>query len=118
MKRCTKCKLLKSIDFFNKNTKCLDGLDYKCKICWAEYRKSYRNANLKKLREYTNTKRENRIKWFHNLKFNTPCHDCGNIYEPYCMDYDHNKGIKIKDVSRMVLDNTPKNIIIEEIKKM
>lgn len=117
MKQCTKCKLFKNKHYFNKNNKCLDGLDYRCKACWAKYRKLYRKYNLNKLREYTNTKRAERINWFHRLKSNTPCNDCGQIYEPYCMDYDHNRGIKIKDVSRMVLDNTPKNVILEEIKK-
>jgi L-lysine 2,3-aminomutase len=35
------------------------------------------------------------------------------------MDYDHvpEKGEKIKSVTRMLLDNTPKEIILEEIKK-
>jgi hypothetical protein len=119
MKQCTKCKIFKNKELFNKNIKCLDGLDYKCKTCWATYRRSYRYFNLKKLREYTNTKRANRIKWFYKIKSNVPCTDCEKIYEPYCMDYDHNleKGNKIKDVSRMVLDNTPKFLIIKEIKK-
>jgi hypothetical protein len=119
MKQCTKCKLLKNKEFFNKNPKCADGLDYKCKLCWAQYRKLYRDYNLKKLRDYTNRKRAERIKWFHSLKHNVPCADCKKIYEPYCMDYDHilDKGEKIKEVSRMVLDNTPKPNILEEIKK-
>lgn len=117
MKQCTKCGIFKDKKSFNKNTKCLDGLDYKCKSCWAQYRKLYRNSNLEKLREYTNIKRASRIKWFHDIKSGLPCIDCGNIYEPYCMDYDHIIGVKVKNVSRMVLDNTPKYIIVEEIKK-
>jgi hypothetical protein len=119
MKRCTKCKRLKNKEFFIKNSKCPDGLDYRCKACWAQYRKLYRNCNLKKLRDYTNRKRAERIKWFHSLKHNISCKDCNKIYEPYCMDYDHilDKGKKIKQVSRMVLDNTPKINILEEIKK-
>lgn len=119
MKRCTKCKLFKTQEFFNKNTKCVDGLDYRCKACWAQYRKLYRGYNLKKLRDYTNRKRAERIKWFHSLKYNIPCKDCSAIYEPYCMDYDHilDKGKKIKEVSRMVLDNTPVINILKEIKK-
>lgn len=119
MKICTRCTVLKNKDCFNKNIKCFDGLDYRCKACWAEYRRAYRNSNLKKLRQYTNKKRAARVQWFQEMKSNIPCHDCEKIYEPYCMDYDHDleKGHKIKGLSRMILDNTPINIIIEEIKK-
>lgn len=119
MKQCTKCKVYRNKEFFSQNSSCKDGLDRRCRECWAQYRRLYRGNNLNKLRNYTNTKRAARIKWFYEIKSNVPCYDCGKIYEPYCMDYDHNveKGNKIKDVSRMVLDNTPKILIIEEIKK-
>jgi hypothetical protein len=63
--------------------------------------------------------RDARIKWFQELKSNKPCTDCGQIYESYCMDYDHivSRGDKIKNVSAMVITNSPKAKIIEEIAK-
>jgi len=42
--------------------------------------------------------------------------DCGKIYEPQCVDYDHIGG-KINSVSRMNLQNSPKSLILAEIKK-
>lgn len=31
-----------------------------------------------------------------------PCVDCGVRYPPYVMDFDHVRGVKIDDISRMV----------------
>jgi hypothetical protein len=119
VKQCNKCHLFKEYTLFHKNPKCLDGLDYYCKSCWADYRLQYRNKKLHESRQCNNLKRLERIKWFQNLKLNTPCADCDQVYEPYCMDYDHDpyKGKKIKSISRMVLDNTSKKVILDEIKK-
>lgn len=78
-----------------------------------------REANLKKARLSTNDRRAFRIQWLQKLKSDLPCMDCAQIYEPFCMDYDHvpGRGDKIKNISRMVLDNTPQYIILTEIEK-
>ena len=119
MKQCTKCLRLKDEKEFHKNSNYSDGLEYWCRSCWTEYRKKYRVDNLEEARLSNNERRASRISWFQDLKSNTPCVDCGQIYEPYCMDYDHvsERGEKIKSVSRMVMDNTPKEIILIEIAK-
>lgn len=119
MKQCTKCLISKDETEFPKHSGYTDGLSYWCRECWKAYRKEYRDANLEKARLSTNDRRASRVQWSQDLKSNTPCVDCGQIYEPYCMDYDHvpGRGEKIKGVSRMVLDNTSKEVILEEIKK-
>lgn len=119
MKQCTKCLFFKSETDFHKNSNYSDELEYWCRSCWTEYRKKYRINNLDESRASNNERRAARISWFQELKSNIPCADCGQIYEPYCMDYDHvpKRGDKIKGVSRMVLDNTPEEIILLEIKK-
>ncbi|HET8792655.1 MAG TPA: hypothetical protein VFM31_02590 [Nitrososphaeraceae archaeon] len=119
MKQCTKCLSFKEENYFHKNKNHIDGLEYWCRDCWTQYRKEYRDDNLEKARLSNNERRAFRISWFQELKSNIPCVDCGQIYEPYCMDYDHipEKGMKVKSVSRMVMDNTPKEIILDEIKK-
>lgn len=53
--------------------------------------------------------------WLQSLK-EKPCKDCNKTYEPHCMDFDH-VGDKISNVSRMVLNNTSKEKILEEIEK-
>lgn len=119
MKQCTKCLIFKNENEFHKNSNYADGIEYWCRECWKSYRKEYRDANLEEARRSTNDRRASRIQWFQNLKSNIPCADCGQIYEPYCMDYDHvpEKGQKIKSVTRMVMDNTSKEMILEEIDK-
>jgi hypothetical protein len=119
MKQCTKCLIFKNELEFSTNSEYTDGLSYWCRECWKIYRKNYREDNIEEARLYTNERRAVRIQWIQELKLNTPCFDCGQIYEPYCMDYDHipEKGEKNKSISRMVSDNTPKEIILAEIAK-
>lgn len=119
MKQCTKCLTSKDESQFHNNYNCPDGLEYWCRECWKDYRKEYRVTNLETARQSNNDRRAFRVQWFQELKANIPCADCNQIYEPYCMDYDHvsGQGEKIKAVSRMVLDNCPKKEILAEIAK-
>ncbi|NJO18659.1 MAG: hypothetical protein HC877_23915 [Thioploca sp.] len=119
MKMCSLCNEPKDIGCFVKQAKAADGLFPWCDDCRRKYRKEKREDNIESARQYTNGKRAARISWFQELKSNTPCVDCGQIYEPYCMDYDHipERGEKTKSVSRMVIDNTPKEVILSEIVK-
>jgi hypothetical protein len=119
MKTCSLCGEIKDIVCFVKQAKAADGLFPWCEDCRRKYRKEKRDIDPEGARQYTNDRRAVRIQWLQELKSNTPCVDCGQIYESYCMDYDHipGRGEKIKGVSRMVLDNTPKEIILAEIAK-
>lgn len=116
MKACTKCNTQQELSEFSKQSKAPDGLAYWCKRCYSEQKINLYNANIDQSRENTNNRRKERTTWFRQLKLNNPCKDCGIIYSSYCMDYDHLSD-KIKSVTRMVLDNTPKHKILEEIKK-
>ncbi len=44
-----------------------------------------------------------------------PCIDCGQIYPYYVMDFDHVRGAKVANISRMV--SRPLNAVIEEMEK-
>jgi len=117
-KECKKCGLLKDICMFSRQSKARDGYHYWCKQCAKEHKIRKYNQDIIKSRLKTNYRRADRVKWFRNLKKNIPCCDCGKIYEPFCMDYDHIPGIqKINNVSTMVLRNNTKQAILDEIKK-
>ena len=120
MKQCTKCLIFKNENEFSKHSEYTDGLSYWCRECWKVYRKKRYDGDLGGSRQYTNSKRAQRIQWFQELKSNTPCVDCGQIYEPYCMDYDHvpGRGEKIKEVSRMVLDHTLKKLFWKKLRNV
>jgi len=119
MKVCTRCRELQGHHQFNKQKKSPDELSNWCKSCTNQYNRAKYQENLEKKRNKTNARRAARIQWLQQLKAHQKCVDCGQTYEPYCMDYDHlpNKGSKIKSVSRMVMDNVPKDKILEEINK-
>lgn len=118
-KACSTCKEIKELAHFHKNKNYSDGYSYKCKICACKHSKDFRVQNIEKSRQRSNERLAERVQWIQNIKSNTPCVDCGRIYPPYCMDYDHvpERGLKIKSVSRMVLNSAPKNRILDEIKK-
>ena len=118
-KICKKCGVEKEVSNFSKQTKSADGYYSWCKECAKEYRYKRYYDNIEESRRKTNKKRAERVIWLRSLKEGIPCKDCGKFYDPSCMDYDHvcDTSEKIKNVSRMVLDNSSKESILEEIKK-
>ena len=59
--------------------------------------------------------KEERRRFIEGLKKNKPCMDCGNIYPPQVMDFDHRDGkTKIRSISWMVFNDTSN---IEKIRK-
>lgn len=90
-----------------------------CKDCWREYRKNYRLKNIDRDRELAKINLSKRIAWLRKIKENIPCKDCGKIYEPCCMDYDHvpGRGEKFESITRMVINDMPETQILEEISK-
>lgn len=116
LKKCTKCQTEIGLDQFDINLRNPNGYDYWCRLCRRSYFKQNYADNLEKSRERTNVGRAKRIQWLTNIKKDTPCKDCGKIFDSFCMDFDHLFG-KIKSVSRMLLENASKDSILEEIKK-
>jgi hypothetical protein len=117
-KTCTKCNNEIDIYYFCKQSKSPDGYTYWCYECRKEYRIKYENIEENRLNR--NAKNSERNKSFQNkFKANIPCKDCGKVFEPYCMDFDHipERGKKYKNVSRMMLEDYPEDLILEEIKK-
>ena len=49
-KKCTKCKEVKSLEFFGKHSGTKDGLRYDCKACNNAANKTYYEANLDKVK--------------------------------------------------------------------
>ena len=112
---CLKCQENKSFEEFPPNKKLKRGVDSWCVVCHrAAHKRSY-HENIQRCRADNNLRRKARINWLQSLK-TFPCADCGLRYEPYCMDFDHT-GDKIKSVTRMTLENTPKEKILEEISR-
>lgn len=63
----------------------------------AHYRK-HRTKNIAIRRARQKVYRE----WINSLKV-APCQDCGGVFPPVCMDFDHRPGeVKIAGISAMV----------------
>ena len=119
MKKCARCGFDRENSCFSPDKDTSTGLASWCKICFSEYRKQKYIENLEINRQKTNTRRSERVKWLQDLKKSKPCLDCHMTYEPYCMDFDHvpEKGKKLQNISRMLLQNVSKEKILEEIEK-
>lgn len=84
-----------------------------CKACVAAYGREWRKRNP----EYKRPGEEATNDRYLSLKRN-PCQDCGRSFPAVCMDYDHRPGeVKIKSVSRMVMEHRPWLLIEAEIAK-
>lgn len=120
MKSCSKCNLKKSLnDFYIRKTGLRAGEYYeKCSECYKNRGRNYyrqnreRQLSLAKLRKKKYVL-ERKI-WLEKIK-KKPCADCGKIYPPWVMDFDHTDGhIKIGTISFLAFKNTA---TFETIKK-
>lgn len=88
-KRCPKCSELKPLSLFNKCTKAGDGVQGYCQSCMNLLSKddyhAYRKDSSRTRQKQNN---ENLREKINALKSN-PCTDCGGIFHPICMDFDH-----------------------------
>lgn len=109
---CSKCQETKDIDLFARDS---------CKTCAAKYMKAYWDAHPKQKKKHLQlvdrNKKRKKAKGdvlIQRLKA-APCMDCKISYIPYVMDFDHVRGIKVKNVSLMRYFSEP--AILSEIAK-
>jgi hypothetical protein len=107
---CARCKKAQPPSCFNKMPSSPTGHHAWCRSCKNRYDREELDPNRFKKR------RRDRVRWFRRLKANQPCKDCGMVYEPMCMDYDHLRDKK-GAVAEMVMHNSPKEEILAEIEK-
>lgn len=113
-KQCKKCKLIKSIDDFNKKG---NGYSYFCKECNREYLKEHYNNNKEyyavKRRKYQKSHRD----WFIGIKQKLKCENC-NDDRWWVLDFHHIDSMdKDDDIARMMASGKAKKIILAEIEK-
>lgn len=115
---CSKCGELKHVNDFNKYLASKTGYASKCKKCarLCAVRRNLIHIDNFGISTYSK-KRKERINWLREQKSNKQCVDCGKIFDPECMDYDHVSGNKINSISRMVLSNCSYNTILKEMEK-
>jgi protein-arginine kinase activator protein McsA len=120
MKFCSRCKTYKLLLEFNKNKNKKDGLQNNCKECCILNNKNFYN-NLSKERKLSrvfknnlNRYRNQQFVWNYLLKHS--CIDCGES-NPIVLEFDHIKGIKLHNLSNMILKMYSLDSIKKEIDK-
>lgn len=112
MKWCSRCKAEKPLEEFAKNSRKPDGKQAWCRSCKNGHHQDYYTKNkeswLKKASTYRRSIREK----LDQLKIE-PCTDCGNKFDPVCMDFDHIDDNKERNISTMVGHNSWEHILIE-----
>jgi hypothetical protein len=71
-------------------------------------------ASIKKHRDVARRKAKDFVL---SLKADTPCADCGQVFDPVCMDFDHIRGEKNDNVGSMVARGVSVERIRDEVDK-
>ena len=126
MKSCTRCHEEKPLDQFTKDKRRPDGYGSGCLACsrarWSEKKVDYKAASDKwrqanrdhLLSDYQRRGQAHRA-FLDSLKAGKPCLDCGNVYPPFCMEYDHVRGDKRWALGKMA--NHRREAVLAELEK-
>lgn len=109
LKVCNRCHIPKNIGDFSPRKSA-------CKLCRRQEQKTYSLNNKDTVRKTEKKKQVRNRNYIYNAKFGKFCIDCGIIYDPCVLQFDHIKNNKIKNVSKMVVNSSIKRIQ-EEIDK-
>ena len=113
MKHCGRCQLEKPIAEFHRWGQ---GHQPWCKACKSEYAAEYYIRNHARRVEYNRRQRKEAVAFYRELKEGRPCADCGGMFHPSAMQWDHRPGVeKVDDVSRMY--GLSRERVLEEIAK-
>lgn len=118
MKICNTCNKNKPLnDFHKKLGKYRHGVTGSCKECTLSAQKEYRDTHIIRCKERRKNTRSKLLLEIQELK-NKPCMDCGGIFPPYVMDFDHrDPKQKIGTISRFRMCNYSREKIFAEIAK-
>ncbi|MCA1615336.1 MAG: hypothetical protein LC800_14785 [Acidobacteria bacterium] len=89
MKHCTSCGQEKLESEFSRKG---EGLQDRCKACFAEYHRRYyeKNKALYAAKNRRNKSRQRaRLKAILVAEKQRPCADCGGVFHPWVMEFDH-----------------------------
>lgn len=122
-KICPRCEVLKPISEFGRRG-ATGFLQSHCRPCCSN-RVRERNGTM--TQEQKKAKSDKSLEWrrkkkdaiyavINKLK-EVPCPDCLTSFPPEAMEFDHARGKKFKEVSRMIGQNFSLEDILEEVKK-
>ena len=99
MKRCPSCGETKPHAYFHLSRRRRDGLQSICKSC-RKLLDHDRYQRRRGMRSRSRIWERGRTAWLLSLKAGEPCTDCGRIYAPQVMQWDHLPGnLKLGNIS-------------------
>lgn len=116
MKTCVTCKIEKSLDDFNKRARSKDGRQARCRDCIRKWYKDNKKSHIERVNARSKKVRDILRQYVWERK-KGPCADCGQTFHPVAMDFDHIRGEKITDVSKMIAKESSLEDINLEIAK-
>lgn len=116
MKRCSRCTNLLPRSAFNRSARNADGLQAYCRDCSAEV--SHALYETRVGRRVARTSRPvyavARGAWLRSLKTGRPCTDCGQVFDPQVMQWDHLPGFeKLGNISGSWTGRSEQEILAE-----
>ena len=112
--------MTKEVKEFSKNRRHPDGLQTYCKTCSAAHNKKYYQEHAKAMRRASGSaqsKRKKKIKkWLRGYLETCECTDCGTT-DVRVLEFDHVRGVKDKEISRLVNDGYSRQRLYKEIAK-
>jgi hypothetical protein len=116
MKRCARCGETKPLSEFHIHRGRRDGVQTYCKPCRAVIDHE-RYERIRGTRVPTRTWERGRAEWLLNLKRGRPCADCGRLFPPQVLQWDHLPGVpKLGEISTG-LRGRSRDEILDEIAK-
>jgi hypothetical protein len=90
LKRCGKCGERRPVSDFHRRR---EGHQPWCKQCKSEYAAEYYRRHRVARLEYNRRQRVLYTERYHGLKEGRPCADCGGLFPPVSMQWDHPPGV-------------------------
>jgi hypothetical protein len=115
VRECSRCRKLKSDDQFHRCAR--HERQYWCKQCRKTVDAEYHQRNKQKRLEQKRALHSRFKEWYLSLKAGKPCADCGGIFHPVAMQWDHLPGSdKVGDLGTLWRRHN-KDLILAEIAK-
>lgn len=93
MKLCPRCREVKPLSEFSKNPRRKDGVHSLCKACRRLYdHERYERLHGREIAYAPMRSERGRGAWLRELKDGRPCADCGRVFPPQVMQWDHRPG--------------------------
>lgn len=104
MRRCTTCGIEQPLEEFARKDPRKGTRSTRCKACQREYTRRWYVSNAERVKQAARARRRTTVPPGRAIVLqakDAPCADCGQLLAPEAMDFDHVRGMKVREISRM-----------------